>query len=162
MAAYGSISVPIKGCDADFNDTTNLEEYGFSGWYRISAEKGTDVYSVMDGTVEYAGWWHGYGNIVSILHTDGTYSFYSHLDELMVAEGDIVKGGQFIGTVGSTGSAWVPNLDYARSSSSICSAWWDLPDIVAYDPLDLYAKPDGISSDDGFITDADGNFIEEE
>jgi hypothetical protein len=43
------------------------------------------------------------GNTVLIEHLPGMYSLYYHLDSISVKEGDIVRQGQLIGTVGTTG-----------------------------------------------------------
>lgn len=157
------VHVPIDGYEGvDFGGAANLEEYGFSGWYRLPAEAGTEVYSVLDGTVEYAGYWHGFGNTVSIAHTDGTYSIYSHLgvSEIFVSVGDAVECGQTIGAVGSTGETFITGLAYARSEISVYNDYSELPtELIAYDPYDFYANPCPEATKGGIITDAEGNVI---
>jgi murein DD-endopeptidase MepM/ murein hydrolase activator NlpD len=46
----------------------------------------------------------GYGNVVEILHKGGLVTRYGHLHDILVREGDKVKRGDMIGTVGSTGN----------------------------------------------------------
>jgi murein DD-endopeptidase MepM/ murein hydrolase activator NlpD len=52
------------------------------------------------------------GNVVGIDHGHGVVSVLLHLDETSVAEGDLVRGGQRVGTVGATGIATGPHLHW--------------------------------------------------
>lgn len=52
------------------------------------------------------------GNYVAILHPDGTYSRYLHLDEVAVVVGQQVEFGDLIGTNGVTGHSSSPHLHY--------------------------------------------------
>ena len=46
----------------------------------------------------------GYGNYVTIAHSDGTYSsLYAHCESICVSSGQYVTQGQTIGYVGTTG-----------------------------------------------------------
>lgn len=77
-----------------------------------AAPYGTPVRSVGDGTVIYAGWNGSYGNFVTV-HHNGTYSTnYAHLSRFAVRSGQIVKQGQTIAYVGSTGFSTGPHLHY--------------------------------------------------
>jgi murein DD-endopeptidase MepM/ murein hydrolase activator NlpD len=69
----------------------------------IAAPKGTDIQSVMDGKVSFAGVKGGYGKTVVVTHDDGRESIYAHCDQVFVQEGDILKAGDKIAEVGSTG-----------------------------------------------------------
>jgi len=55
---------------------------------------------------------NGYGNCVIIEHANNVKTLYAHLDQRIVAAGDIVIQGQKIGTVGTTGRATGPHLHY--------------------------------------------------
>lgn len=74
----------------------------------IAAPLGTNIYSIQDGKVIGIypdGIRSGYGNSILILHSDGFASFYAHLNSIEnLVRGDDVFKGQFIGTVGSTGT----------------------------------------------------------
>jgi septal ring factor EnvC (AmiA/AmiB activator) len=70
----------------------------------IEAHEGKDVEAVYPGHVVYTGWFKGYGNLVILDHGHDYYTLYAHVAEILVAEGDDVKQGQRIGTVGETGS----------------------------------------------------------
>lgn len=53
-----------------------------------------------------------HGNIVGIDHGQGVTSAYLHLSRINVKEGDVVKAGQVIGAVGSTGAVTGPHLHW--------------------------------------------------
>lgn len=76
----------------------------------IAADAGQDAVSVADGTVAAVGDSTSYGLYVIIRHPDGVESLYAHLSEVTVKNGDEVKAGDKIGTVGETGNATAPCL----------------------------------------------------
>jgi septal ring factor EnvC (AmiA/AmiB activator) len=76
----------------------------------IEAGEGRDVAAVYAGNVVYTGWFKGYGNLIIVDHDDEYYTLYAHVAEILVKEGDDVKQGQRIGTVGDTGSLEGPRL----------------------------------------------------
>jgi septal ring factor EnvC (AmiA/AmiB activator) len=70
----------------------------------IEASQGTDIGAVYAGHVLYTGWFKGYGNLIILDHGNDYYTLYAHVAEILVREGDDVRQGQRIGTVGDTGS----------------------------------------------------------
>jgi septal ring factor EnvC (AmiA/AmiB activator) len=76
----------------------------------IEAVEGTEVAAVFPGTVVYTGWFKGYGNLIILDHGSDYYTLYAHVAEIRVKEGDDVRQGQRIGTVGDTGSLAGPRL----------------------------------------------------
>jgi lipoprotein NlpD len=69
---------------------------------QISAPEGSDVLSAIDGVVVYSGsGLRGYGNLLIIKHDDAHLSAYAYNQELLAQEGDLVRSGQKIATVGS-------------------------------------------------------------
>jgi len=72
----------------------------------------------------------GYGNRVVIQHEDGTSSYYAHLNDINVKEGDSVAHGQPIGTVGSTGKSTGPHVEFGIRKA----------DGTPVDPNPLFAK----------------------
>jgi len=76
----------------------------------IEAGEGRDVAAVYGGHVVYTGWFKGYGNLIILDHDNEYYTLYAHVAEILVREGDDVKQGQRIGTVGETGSLEGPRL----------------------------------------------------
>jgi zinc transport system permease protein len=71
----------------------------------IPAEPGSPVLAFKGGEVLHAGRYYAYGTLVRIRQSDGKEAFYGHLQKAGVTEGDFVKAGQQIGTVGRTGRA---------------------------------------------------------
>jgi murein DD-endopeptidase MepM/ murein hydrolase activator NlpD len=53
-----------------------------------------------------------HGNVVGVDHGQGVTSIFMHLSRINVKEGDFVKPGQVIGTVGSTGASTGPHLHW--------------------------------------------------
>lgn len=70
----------------------------------LRAAEGAPVRSVGVGTVVYAGWLKGYGNLVIIDHGANYHSLYAHLANSQVEVGAQVTEGDAIGQVGDTGS----------------------------------------------------------
>ena len=69
----------------------------------IGAAAGTAVKAMADGTVVYADWMTGYGNILIIDHGNGYMSLYAHNDSLLKDSGDLVKRGDAVARVGTSG-----------------------------------------------------------
>lgn len=102
----------------------------------IGADKGTELYSITNGEVTWAGPYlewigrpedpclyngsepphEGYGNMVTVESSINgrRYEFlYAHLSEFRVSQGDIIEGEGFvIGLVGSTGCSTAPHLHF--------------------------------------------------
>lgn len=79
----------------------------------IKAPKGTPVRAAYDGVVQFASDTKGgYGNQVKLGHGANTESRYSHLSGFAVKQGQMVKKGDVIGYVGSTGNSTGPHLHY--------------------------------------------------
>ncbi|MBI3624858.1 MAG: peptidoglycan DD-metalloendopeptidase family protein [Candidatus Rokubacteria bacterium] len=76
----------------------------------IEADDGAGIVAVYAGHVVYTGWFKGYGNLIILDHGHDYYTLYAHAAEIRVKEGDDVRQGQLIGTVGDTGSLAGPRL----------------------------------------------------
>lgn len=80
--------------------------------YDFAAPKGTPIYAVHDGTVLIAhttGYNGGYGLYVVIDFTDGRQAIFGHMSKVVAKAGDVVKQGDIIGYVGSTGKSTGPH-----------------------------------------------------
>lgn len=75
--------------------------------------EGSPVTAVADGAVVLATDLFYAGNAVFIDHGDGLVSMYFRLGEIAVTEGQVVRKGQTLGTVDSTGRATGPHLFFA-------------------------------------------------
>jgi murein DD-endopeptidase MepM/ murein hydrolase activator NlpD len=64
------------------------------------------------GTVIYAGWLGGYGNLVVVDHGNGLSTAYAHASSILVGVGQSVAQGQTVSLVGSTGHATGPHLHF--------------------------------------------------
>lgn len=76
------------------------------------AATGDPVRATAYGKVVSAGWSGGYGRMVEVDHGNGLSTRYGHLSEINVKVGEIVKIGQVVGLVGSTGRSTGPHLHY--------------------------------------------------
>ena len=76
------------------------------------APGGTAIRAVGEGTVDFAGWQNGYGNVVEIRHSAQRSTLYAHMSRIDVKRGAHVEQGQRVGTVGATGWATGPHLHF--------------------------------------------------
>ncbi len=82
------------------------------GGVDFAAKEGTEIYSVAAGVVTRADKNAGYGNLVEINHGAGFTTRYAHNKENLVKVGDVVKKGQVIALVGSTGRSTGPHVHF--------------------------------------------------
>lgn len=73
---------------------------------------GTNIYAAFDGLVVQAGTFSGYGKCITLRHSNGLETRYSHNSKNLVTVGDKVKAGQVIGIVGRTGRASTEHLHF--------------------------------------------------
>jgi septal ring factor EnvC (AmiA/AmiB activator) len=79
----------------------------------FSAPQGTPVYATADGKITTAGnSGNGFGNHVVIAHGFGYETLYGHLYKIKAKMGKMVKRGEVIGWVGTTGKSTGPHLHY--------------------------------------------------
>ncbi len=73
---------------------------------------GEPIHVTAGGTVTSAGWSGGYGNMVEVGHGNGLATRYGHLSAIDVKVGQVVRIGQVIGRLGSTGRSTGPHVHY--------------------------------------------------
>ena len=78
----------------------------------LAASAGTPIVAAADGRVIAAGWHGGYGRQVAIAHSDGIQTRYGHMSRIAASQGQVVRQGQVIGYVGSSGLSTGPHLHY--------------------------------------------------
>jgi murein DD-endopeptidase MepM/ murein hydrolase activator NlpD len=78
----------------------------------IAAPTGAPIVASASGTVIYAGWMDGYGNLVVVDHGGGLATAYAHMSSLGAGVGQGVGQGQVIGYVGCTGHCFGSHLHF--------------------------------------------------
>jgi len=78
----------------------------------IAASSGTPIRATADGAVSHAGWTLNNGHVVILEHGFGFSTIYAHNQKNAVKKGQIVKRGNIIGYVGSTGKSTGPHVHY--------------------------------------------------
>tara|TARA_S200000501_G_scaffold20813_1_gene18450 strand:+ start:1805 stop:2761 length:957 start_codon:yes stop_codon:yes gene_type:complete len=99
-SAYGNRMDPITGQPA---------------WHAgvdFAGSQGSDVLAVASGVVVFADRRDGYGKLVEINHGNGVSTRYGHHDKLLVKAGEIVKKGDVIGLMGSSGRSTGPHVHF--------------------------------------------------
>ncbi len=76
----------------------------------IRAGSGTPVKAVGSGSVVYASWVQGFGNLIIVDHQNGFLSVYGYNQSLSKGVGDRVRIGETIARVGATGGQVDPGL----------------------------------------------------
>ena len=74
--------------------------------------EGTPIHAAASGIVVYAGMHPDFGNLVEIDHGNDIVTRYAHASKLMVEVGQLVKRGQLISLVGSTGRSTGNHLHF--------------------------------------------------
>lgn len=100
-SGFGGRRNPFGGSSFEFHSGQDIE-----------APSGTPINAAASGTVTYAGWMNGYGNLVIVDHGDGLTTRYGHQSRIEVKVGQFIMRGQLLGFVGSTGRSTGPHLHY--------------------------------------------------
>lgn len=78
----------------------------------IGARDGTTIKASAAGRVVFSGKMRGYGNLILIRHDDNFFTAYAHNQKNKAKEGQGVKQGHVIATVGRTGRATGSHLHF--------------------------------------------------
>ena len=97
------------GMSAGFGASSYLWSHLHTG-QDLSAPIGSSIKNVANGVVTEVGYDGSYGNKTVVTLDDGTEIWYCHQTSFLVNVGDTVRGGEVIGTVGSTGNSTGPHL----------------------------------------------------
>ncbi len=104
----GRLNFPVKGeilesygkhKHPDFNSFT------FSKGLSVSASSGTEIKAIYEGTVIFADYFKGFGNMIIVDHGGGYFSLYAHASRLAKKVGAEVARHETIGTVGDIDSS---------------------------------------------------------
>lgn len=103
---------PVTGTiTSRFGANESIRDHTHKGM-DIAAPNGTSIKAAADGTVTYADWMGGYGNLVIISHENGIQTYYGHCSKLYVSKGEKVTAGDVIAAVGSTGNSTGNHLHF--------------------------------------------------
>ncbi len=118
----------------------------------LAAPEGTPVVAALSGRVVMSGLAGGYGLAVELEHANPRRrTLYGHLSELYVREGQVVRQGEVIGRVGSTGLSTGPHLHFELRLPQ--EGGWVAVDPGPLDPGGLF--PPGLPGQPGAVpTDA--------
>jgi murein DD-endopeptidase MepM/ murein hydrolase activator NlpD len=78
----------------------------------FAGPEGSKVTSVAAGLVTYAGERSGYGQMVEINHGNGLATRYCHNEKILVKQGDMIRKGQDVALMGSTGRSTGPHVHF--------------------------------------------------
>ncbi|RIJ09355.1 MULTISPECIES: murein hydrolase activator EnvC family protein [Pseudomonas] len=113
-ATRGKLPWPVDGrLLARFGETRGDDARTKWDGVMISAAAGSQVHAVHGGRVVFADWLRGAGLLVILDHGNGFLSLYGHNQTLLKSAGDVVKAGESISTVGSSGGQDTPALYFA-------------------------------------------------
>lgn len=136
--------IPVQNIrPADLTDTYSDSRGGGTRLHEaldIMAPKGTSVLSAASGTIEKLFRSDAGGKTIYVRSTDGeTIYYYAHLDAYAegLREGQRVRRGQRLGTVGSSGNASdeAPHLHFAILQTTADAEWWEPANAVNPYPL---------------------------
>ena len=97
----------------------------------IAADTGSDIAAAYDGTVTAAGYSSSYGYYIIVTHSENVQTLYAHCSRLIAAEGNIVKKGETVAKVGSTGRSTGPHVHFEiRVGGYRIDPEWMLSDVT--------------------------------
>lgn len=108
---------PLKG-SLRLTSKYGMRVHPISGVYKthhgqdIGAPSGTPVYAAEFGRVTFVGTNGGYGKLVIIEHANGRSTRYAHNSKILVDNGQVVRRGDRIALVGSTGASTAPHVHF--------------------------------------------------
>jgi septal ring factor EnvC (AmiA/AmiB activator) len=109
----GRMSLPVRGEILETygkHKHPEFNSYTFSKGMSISAGAGSDIKAIYDGSVIFADYFKGYGNMIIIDHGGGYFSLYAHASKILKKVGAEVARNESVATVGDTDSSKGPLL----------------------------------------------------
>lgn len=92
---------------------------GYHDGIDIAANRGASVFAARDGKVIFSDRLSGYGNVVIIEHASDYTTVYAHNQENLVRTGAMIRRGQKIATVGSSGEHDDPLLHFEIRKNNV-------------------------------------------
>jgi murein hydrolase activator len=109
----GRMPLPVRGEIVETfgkHKHPDFNSYTFSKGLSISAGSGSEIRSIYEGTVIFADYFKGYGNMVIVDHGGGYFSLYAHAAKILKKVGAEVAKNDVVATVGDTDSTRGPLL----------------------------------------------------
>lgn len=78
----------------------------------IAAARGGAIHAVLPGVVVETGESAIYGNYIRLDHGHGLQTAYSHCDSIIARQGEVLRKGELLATVGSTGVSTGPHVHF--------------------------------------------------
>ena len=94
-------------------------EFSFHTGLDIAAAEGTKIRAVLSGRVLRTGEDDRAGKFIFLQHDDGLVTFYCHCSEIMAETGAVIRQGETIARVGSTGWSTGPHLHFEVRKDNI-------------------------------------------
>ena len=120
-----SMCVPVSGeitSEYSYRVHPISGEYKFHSGLDVGADYGTNIKCALDGKVikvdnqELT----TYGKFIRVSHSNGVDTVYAHCSEIIASVGDVVKKGDVIAKVGSTGNSTGPHLHFEVRVNDVC------------------------------------------
>jgi septal ring factor EnvC (AmiA/AmiB activator) len=109
----GRLSLPVRGAVIETygkHKNPDFNSYTFSKGLSVSAGAGSEIRSIYDGTVIFADYFKGFGNMVIVDHGGGYFSLYAHAARILKKVGSEVARNDTLATVGEMDSTKGPML----------------------------------------------------
>lgn len=107
-----SLIRPVSGTiSSRFGSISRIRSGAHTG-LDIATSYGTSIKAAADGVVSFSGTKGAYGKMVAINHGNGVLTYYGHCSKLYASVGDVVKQGDKIAAVGSTGNSTGNHLHF--------------------------------------------------
>lgn len=109
----GRMPLPVRGEIVETfgkHKHPEFNSYTFSKGLSISAGAGAEIRSIYEGSVIFADYFKGYGNMVIVDHGGGYFSLYAHASKILKKVGAEVARNEALATVGEIDSARGPML----------------------------------------------------
>lgn len=133
----GSITCPVDDgritSEFEFRSNPLNGEFEFHNALDIATLHGAPIYAAASGTVVESGTSSTLGKYIVIDHKNGFKTKYGHCSKLLVSEGTVIREGEIIAEIGSTGDSTGPHVHFAASKNG-----------VYFNPQHLYKLEDSI------------------
>ncbi len=119
-----NIIKPVKNYNitSEFGERIHpvTSEYSFHKGIDLATKENSEIYAALDGKVIEVGNDKWNGNYIKIMHENDIMTVYCHCNKITAKENAVIRGGEIIGLVGSTGQSTGPHLHFEIRINNIC------------------------------------------